>query len=127
MAAKLTIHVQPLSGLPKNETMNPFPKVRAELDVSSSPPHPDDMIAFADLYRHSSSSAAGSEYVKRFRGSGPQVVRRVGGKVHLDSEFDTVKVAEVGRYFLKVSVTGLDGSEGGLVLGVVNTEGFEVY
>ena len=120
MAPTLTIHVQPPSGLPKNETMTPSPKVRAELDASSSLPHPSEMLATADLYRYSSSSssATGSEYVKRFRGSGPTVVRRVAGKVFLDSEFEAVKVAEVGRYFLKVSVTGLDGSEGGLVLGV---------
>ena len=130
MAPTLTVHVQPPSGLPKNETMIPSPKVRAELDSSSSLPHPSEMLATADLYRYSSSSsssATGSEYVKRFRGSGPTVVRRLAGKVFLDSEFETVRVAEAGRYFLKVSVTGLDGSEGGLVLGVVNTEGFEVY
>ena len=130
MAPTLTIHVQPPSALSKNETMTPSPKVRAELDATSSMPHPSEMLATADLYRYyssSSSATTGSEYVKRFRGSGPTVVRRVAGKVYLESEFETVRVAEAGRYFLKVSVTGLDGSEGGLVLGVVNTEGFEVY
>ena len=127
MAPSLTIHVPPTSAVAKNETMTPSPKVRAEFDYSSSPPHPSDMVVFADLYRHSSSSAIGSGYVKRFQGSGPQVVRQVAGKLHVDSEFDAVRVAEAGRYFLKVSVTEVNGSVGGMVLGTVDTEMFEVY
>ncbi len=121
MAPTLTLLTQTPRHIAKNETLTPAPEVRVAFTASDPDAQRAGEIVFlADLH------GGDIEKVQRFSGSRP-IVSRLGGRVYMESRFEGVRVREAGRYHLRVSAVLLDGSAGGVVLGSVDTAGFEVY
>lgn len=101
--------------------MAPSPKLRLELDKTDPRASRDgEMLFRGNLYR------VPKEFVAMFNGDPPHVFHS-GDRVLMDSKFSGIRIDEKGTYYLKLSVTFVDGSTGGETIRDIKTDRFEVY
>jgi len=120
MAPSVTIRTQPPSRVQQNTTMTPSPELRVEFDNTD----PRASRAGEMIFHGQLRSAAGN-LIAGLHGSSAHV-SLFGHRVFMDSTFSGIRIADKGTYYLDLTVNFIDET-GGLTLGNVITNYFEVY